>query len=587
MGLIDEIKARADIIQIISAYVPLKKAGKDYKGLCPLHGEKTPSFTVSAEKQLFHCFGCGAGGDLIRFVSLIEKIDTAETVRRLADRLGIERRERKAGAPAEPLRRALDMAARFYEAALAAPVGAAALAYLERRRMPPDLAKEFRIGYAPGQQDALTMRLREKGVPEDVLVRAGLTAKDENGRVRDRFRDRLMFPIMDGMGHVVGFGGRVIQDGDRRPKYLNSSENEIFHKGKLLYGYHTAREIVSSANPLVLVEGYMDVIYAQSAGLAAVAALGTALTDSQADLVARFRLPVVLAYDSDAAGRKATLRAAKSLLAKSVEVGVVMFDSGKDPAELVERGDIETLRACVCAPKDVFAFVVSAAKALNPDTATGRRQASDLVIDLASGIREPLLRQRMIQAYADGFHLGTSSSADLLKGSSPGALASDVRNRLNTARGRTADVLLGEGQSRMEWTILGVCFARADLMPIAFAQIDDDFVEADARMVWDVLAAQYERRHEIDMEEVMTAFADSTDILQKITAIRLNPPVEARLPEDGFRDMLKRIRQSNLKRRIESLRMRLREAESGKDRETVRHLLEENRELQAMITALD
>lgn len=588
MDLISEIKARTDIIQVISAYVPLKKAGKDYKALCPLHGEKTPSFTVSAEKQLFYCFGCGAGGDLIRFVSLIEKIDTAETIRRLADRLGIERRhDKNRAAPAEPLRRALELAAQFYESVRTSPAGQSAEAYLDRRQMPPDTAKKFRIGYAPDRQDALTKRLMDKGAPEDVLIKSGLTAKDDNGRMRDRFRDRLMFPILDGMGHVVGFGGRVIRDGDRRPKYLNSSENEIFHKGKLLYGYHTARDMVSAQNPPLLVEGYIDVIYAQSAGLAAVAGMGTSLTDMQAELLSRFRLTVLLAYDTDDAGRKAMLRAAKILLAKGVEVGVVEIKGGKDPAELVERGECDTLRAAAANPLDVFAHVVSAAKAMNPSTPVGRRLASDMIGELAEGIRDPLLRQRLIQAYADGFGVGASAAADLLKGVSANRLVAEVKAGTRGIQGRAADVILGEGQSRMEWAAIGVILARPDLMPAAFAEIEDDFSEPDARMVWDVLAAQYERQHEIDFEELSSAFADYPKLLERITSLRLSPPVECGLSAEGFRDLLRRLRRSRLKREIDALRARLKAAEAGKKYDEVRQLMEETQKIQGLLSAIE
>ncbi|MBI4179597.1 hypothetical protein HY522_09280 [bacterium] len=244
MDLISEIKARADIVQIIGATVPLKKAGKDFKARCPFHSEKTPSFTVSAEKQLFYCFGCGTGGDLIRFVMLIEKIDTAEAIRRLADRLGIVRPQgHSRGSAAEPLREVLELAAKFYEAALTSSHGEDARAYLAERRMPAESAAIFRVGYAPNQPDGLTRRLMDKGVTEKVLTGAGLSAPSagDSGRLQDRFRDRLMFPILDGSGRVVGFGGRVIRKTDRRPKYLNTAETEIFHKGTILYGYHAVR----------------------------------------------------------------------------------------------------------------------------------------------------------------------------------------------------------------------------------------------------------------------------------------------------------------------------------------------------------
>lgn len=581
VDLVQEIKARADIVQIISAHVPLKKAGKDFKARCPFHTEKTPSFTVSAEKQLFYCFGCGAGGDLIRFVSLIEKIDAGEAIRRLADRLGIERpRQKGQTAPSEPLRRALEMAARYFEAALQAPVGAAARGYLSRRKMPEASAKAFRIGYAPDRQDALTRRLLDKGVPEKILIDAGLTTKDADSGVkaRDRFRDRLMFPIVDGAGHVVGFGGRVIRDGDHRPKYLNSAENELFHKGKLLYGYHTAKNTVSTDAPPVLVEGYLDVIYAQSAGLSAMAALGTALTDTQADLLSRFRMPVLLAYDADAAGQKAAFRSAAMLLARDVEVGILRFPEGRDPAEMVERGESGRLAELASHPEDVFKFLVDAALGIQPNSVTGHRAAGKILGEIGSALRDEIFRQRLISAVSDRFDLSPRAAGQMVGGrASPGAGGQEG------VSGRTAALLLGEGQTRLEWTVIGVALARADLMAVAYAQIEEDFSDPEAQLLWGALAAQYERRHELDLEEIFSAFADHPKIIDRLTRLRMEKLLEANLSSDGFRDLLLRLRRSRLKRETDALHRRLKAAEAGNDREEVKRLLAEDRELQKQL----
>lgn len=586
MDLVSEIKARADIVQIISAHVPLKKAGKDFKARCPFHSEKTPSFTVSAEKQLFYCFGCGVGGDLIRFVTLIEKIDAREAIRRLADRLGIERPQASQRAhPVEPVRKALELAARFFEAALQAPVGASARAYLAGRKMPENLEKEFRIGCAPDRTDALTRRLMDRGVAKKILIEAGLSAPVSEGssNLRDRFRGRLMFPILDGGGHVVGFGGRVIKEGDRRPKYLNSAENELFHKGKLLYGYHTAKNTASRDAPPVLVEGYLDVIYAQSAGLSAMAALGTALTDTQSELLARFRLPVLLAYDTDEAGRRAAIRALKILWAKDVEAGILVFGNGKDPAEMVERGETEQLLESVSKPLDAFEFLVNTALDLFPHNVAGRRQASEMVCDAGSGLKNEILRQELIRAYANGFDLVPADAAGMLKIHAESAvrvpaLAEDVKQR-------TTSLLLAEGVRR-EWAIIGAAMAREDLMALAYAQIEDwDFEDPDGRMVWDAMAVQYERRHTVDFDELVSAFADHPGVIDRLTQVRLNPPVESKLDRRGFADLLSRQRIDRLKRQSANLRSRL-QAEAGKDREQIKRLQEEDRRIQRQMRAM-
>lgn len=587
VDLIQEIKSRADIVQIISAHVPLKKAGKDYKARCPFHAEKTPSFTVSAEKQLFYCFGCGTGGDLIRFVSLIEKIDTAETIRRLADRLGIERPSRRAGPPVEPLRRVMEMACRFYEAALQAPVGAAARAYAAKRKMPADVSKAFRIGYAPDRPDALTARLLSKGVPEKALIEAGLAAVDERGekRLRDRFRDRLMFPIVDGAGHVVGFGGRVIRDGDRRPKYLNSAENELFHKGKLLFGYHAIKTQVSESSPPVLVEGYLDVLYAQSAGLSAMAALGTALTDTQADLLSRFRLPVMLAYDADAAGRKAAVRSAGLLLSRDVTVGILLFPEGRDPAEMVERGEAEKLRQIAAGPADVFRYLVDAALSMHPQTLEGRRAALAMICETGSAIPEGLIRQKLVDAIADGFGLPPQAAARMV--GRGGRAVSDAATPQSLTSGRTEALLLGEGQSRLDWTVIGVTLARPDLLALAYAEVGEDFGDPAAQLVWNAIAAQYERRHEVDLEELYSAFEDRPDMIDRLSRMRIKAPQEAGLAPAGFKDMLRRFRRASVRRQIDALHARLKAAEAGRQEDEVKRLLEKDRELQQLLSATE
>lgn len=575
MDFIAEIKTRADIVQIVSAHVPLKKAGKDYKARCPFHSEKTPSFTVSAEKQLFYCFGCGTGGDVIRFVTLIDKVDTSEAIRRLADRLGIERPRHAGGPPpAEPLRRVMEMASRFFEAALGSPVGKDARAYLVRRKMPDAVAKKFRVGCAPARPDALTRRLMAKGVPEKMLIDLGLTAKDGRGgsMYRDRFYDRLMFPILDGGGRVVGFGGRVIREGDRRPKYLNSAENELFHKGKILYGYHTAKDMVSGQVPPVLVEGYLDVIYAQSAGLAAMAGLGTSLTEHQADLLARFGQPVLLAYDTDTPGRKATLRSAGMLLARDVMVGVLAIPGAKDPAEMVERGEADQLLESASRPGDAFKFIVESACALNPDTIPGRRAASAMVCELGRSIRDEILRQQLVRAYAEAFGIQAGDAMRMMRPS--GRAGEPVSGE------RTETLLLGGAQSRLEWTVIGVAMSRPDLMPVAYAEIQDDFAEPAARMVWDALAAQYERRHEIDVDEVLAAFADNPAVVDQLTQMRVKPMVESNMSAKDFKDMIRRLRKARLKRQIDALHTKIKAAEQGGDKHEVKRLLDEDRELQ-------
>ena len=300
---IDELTARCDIVDIVSRYVALKKSGNNYFGLCPFHNEKTASFSVAPDKQIFHCFGCGAGGGPIRFIMNIEGLDFPDAVRFLAKQYNMEvpesgenprrRQERKR------VLAALKDAARFFYAQLHSPVGAQALQYFQQRRLSRRTMGNFGLGYAPDSFHALLDAMTEKGYTKEELEAAGLIARSQNGTYYDKFRNRVMFPIIDVRGDVIGFGGRVMDDS--KPKYLNSPETMVFNKRRNLFAMNLAKKTKSEY--FLLAEGYMDVIALHQAGFdSAVASLGTALTDEQARLLTRYTQTVIVSYDADTAG---------------------------------------------------------------------------------------------------------------------------------------------------------------------------------------------------------------------------------------------------------------------------------------------
>jgi DNA primase len=313
--VLDEIRAGVDIVDLVGRFVNLKKAGVNWKGLCPFHAEKTPSFTVNPKKGIFHCFGCGVGGDAFGFLMRQDKLTFPEAVRALARQANVALpEERSAGdSGREELIRAMDLAARFYAEALARPIGARARTYLEGRGIDPDIARRFLVGYAPEGWDNLRDFLRGEGIAEEALLTAGLVIKRENGTgVYDRFRGRLMFAIRDLQGRVVAFGGRAF--GDEQPKYLNSPETPLYTKGNLLYAADVARESIRGKNRALIVEGYVDCLMAHQHGFTeTVAALGTAFTPAQLGLLHRYCDEVVTFFDADAAGQKAAERAEQLL----------------------------------------------------------------------------------------------------------------------------------------------------------------------------------------------------------------------------------------------------------------------------------
>lgn len=350
--LIDEVRKRNDIVDVISEYVTLKRAGKNYKALCPFHSEKTPSFIVSPDKQIFHCFGCGAGGDVIGFIMRIEKTSFHDAVLRLAERAGISLRDldpsslTREARERERVYRLNEIAASFYESALWSEDGSDALSYLRKRGVELSTIKLFKIGYSPPMGDALTNFMVNKGFYPEELSRAGLATVYLDGRCYDKFRGRIIFPICDERGRILGFGGRSL--GDEEPKYLNSPETIVFSKKRVLFGIDKALPFAKEMDSLVLVEGYMDMIKLYQAGIRnVVASLGTSLTEAQVNLIARHVSNVFIAYDADSAGESATVRGVSLLVNKGLKVKVLDMPPGMDPDDFVSKYGKDAFNSCI------------------------------------------------------------------------------------------------------------------------------------------------------------------------------------------------------------------------------------------------
>jgi len=343
--LLEEIRNRCDIVDIISDYVHLKPAGKGFKGLCPFHGEKTPSFMVSPEKQLFHCFGCGEGGNVFNFLMKYEKISFFEAVKMLAKKSGVslpvdEEKENILNKQKERLYKLNNLAANYYrECLFKSNQGKKIINYLKKRGINDTSVEKYRLGYAPYGWDALTNFLKKKGYSYEELIKARIINKSKiEGKYIDYFRDRIIFPIFNLSGRVIGFGGRVLDDS--LPKYINSPETLVYNKGSNLYSLNFAREDIRKKDFLIIVEGYTDVLITQQNGFNNVAAsLGTALTTKQIDLIKRFTDTVLIAYDADSAGNMATLRSLDLLVKAGLDVKVIDLPQGYDPADfLIKKG---------------------------------------------------------------------------------------------------------------------------------------------------------------------------------------------------------------------------------------------------------
>ena len=343
--LLEEIRNRCDIVDIISEYVHLKPAGKGFKGLCPFHGEKTPSFMVSPEKQLFHCFGCGEGGNVFNFLMKYEKFSFFEAVEMLAKKSGVslpvnEEKENLLYRKKERLYKLNNLAANYYrECLFRTNQGKKIINYLKKRGINDTSVEKYSLGYAPPGLDALTNFLKKNGYTYEELIKAGLIKKSKiEEKYIDYFRDRIIFPIFHLSGRVIGFGGRVLDDS--LPKYINSPETLVYNKGSNLYNLNFAKEDIRKKNYIIIVEGYTDVLITQQYEFNNVAAsLGTALTTKQIDLIKRFTDTVLIAYDADSAGNMATLRSLDLLVEAGLGIKVLALPQGYDPADfLIKKG---------------------------------------------------------------------------------------------------------------------------------------------------------------------------------------------------------------------------------------------------------
>ena len=396
-AFVARVREASDISGVVASYVSLKKKGGRYWGCCPFHQEKTPSFSVEPDKGFFYCFGCHAGGDVFKFLSLIENVAYFDAVKMQAEKLGIPLPEREKSAKElereqrfADLRKMMTMARDFFHSCLInTPYGAEGLRYLKGRGIGEDTVNGFRLGFAPDSFDKLHSAFSKRGVREELLLAGGLVAERKNGNgVYDRFRNRVMIPIADERGRVVGFGGRVLDDSV--PKYLNSPETLLFNKRKLLFGIDRAKTAIREAGAAILVEGYMDAISLAAAGIGnVVASLGTAFTVEQCRLILRYAPEIYFCYDSDEAGQKATIRAISIVRETGARARVLIVPDGKDPDEFIRKHGAESFHALMKEALSIADFQIRYALAHN-DTRTleGKNRALRAILPVlkATGV---------------------------------------------------------------------------------------------------------------------------------------------------------------------------------------------------------
>ena len=395
----ERVKQQADIVRVVGEYVRLKKSGANFTGLCPFHQEKTPSFAVHPVKQIYHCFGCQVGGDVFKFVMEMEKCTFPEAIRIVAEKCGIsipkprerspeERRENQQRSSTVEMHReaAVFFARHLHES----QEGKVAFAYLEDRGLDREATKRFGLGYSPSSGDALLRFLKQK-YPEKLLETSGLFSRDQSGRLYDRFRRRIMFPISNESGKVIAFGGRAM--GDDMPKYMNSPETPIYSKSNVLYHLDRAKESLRKNDFAILVEGYMDAIAVARAGFAnVVASCGTSLAEPQVRLLSRFTRRIVVNYDPDTAGQAATERSLLLLLEKEFDIRILALPGAADPDKFLKENGADAYRKLVSQAPSYLDYLISVARKMDRTTATGKVAALNFLMPYVQRLPDRLLR---------------------------------------------------------------------------------------------------------------------------------------------------------------------------------------------------
>lgn len=552
--IIEEVRSKNDIVDVVSQYVKLTRKGSSYFGLCPFHNEKTPSFSVTPGKQMYYCFGCGAGGNVFNFIMEYENFTFGEALKYLADRAGVElprieysREVREKAKEKSELLEINKQAAQYYYYQLRTEKGAAGYQYLSGRGLTEETMRSFGLGYSDKFSDGLYRYLKSKGYKDDRLRESGLFNVDERHGMYDKFWNRVIFPIMDVNNRVIGFGGRVMGDG--KPKYLNSPETKIFDKSRNLYGLNVARK--TRKNYIILCEGYMDVISMHQAGFTnAVASLGTALTSGHASLLKRYTQEVLLLYDSDEAGIRAALRGIPILREAGVNSRVVDLKPYKDPDEFIKNMGAEAFEDRLNRASDSFMFRVRIAEGEFPmEEPQGQNRFFERCAEMLLELKDELERNLYIDAIVKNY------------GGRYGISSEDLRRRVNTLamKGTPAEHRLQPKTGSQEKKKKDTASAQAQKLmltwlvsyPKVFDKVTqylspEDFTVPLYREVAEMLFEQ-KKEESVNPARLLNSFPDSEE--QREVASLFNATIHLETPkeqEQAFADTLLRIKKESL-----------------------------------------
>ena len=572
---IEEIRNRINIVDLVSEYVTLKKAGRNYLGSCPFHKEKTPSFTVNAEKQIYHCFGCGEGGNAFSFLMKISNMTFPEAVRHLAGKLGIVLPDREYTAEEksrrdlrESLVRVNQIAAAFYARTLRTAAGSRGRAYLEKRGIRQDVVDTFRLGYAPEGWRALRDHLQRERVPLKHAEQAGLLVPRGDGDGYDRFRGRLMFPIEDINGHVVAFGGRIIGEGE--PKYLNSPESAVYTKGRNLYGLARAKNAIRRDDTLIVVEGYFDLLALWNAGLSnVVATLGTALTREQVDLIRRYTGSVALTFDTDQGGRAALERSMSLFLERGLKARAVVLPDGKDPDEFVTRHGKEAFLEEIRRARALVDYYIDEVIGTGLDL-DGRRDAWKAALPFIAGIADEVERGQFMHRVAE--RLGVDES--LVRKEVSRLDASQRRPEAQPARDASGPV------DPVELSLIRMMIENPGKVPEVDRQgVLACFTSGALKSLGESIVEGHRRSKAVRLADLIELVENRT-VREKLLEMSLAEDSRNEALRDRiFDNTVRKIRQRWYKEKQRDLRIRLLRAQEAGDEDLCNRLLDEKERL--------
>jgi DNA primase len=575
--LIDEVQSRADVAEVIGRYVPLRRAGRHFKANCPFHKERTPSFMVNTEKQIFHCFGCGVGGNVFSFLMQHDRLTFPEAVRELAEHVGVRIPEQAAASgdgSSEVLAALMEKICRYFERTLLEPSsGRSARAYLERRGVSAKAREAFRVGLAPAGWDGLLRAATSAGVPVAQLEAAGLIIKGKSGSHYDRFRHRLIFPIMDARSRIVGFGGRSLEG--QEPKYLNSPETALYTKGRHLFGLPQAKDAMVRLKTAVVVEGYFDCVVLWDAGVAhAVSPLGTAMTSDQARLLKRYVDDVVLAFDADAAGEQATLRGIDLLVEAGLQVRIASLPEGVDPDECVRSLGRERFERLLAEQSlNLFDFLVQTARRRLPGRlAEDKVRAAQFVLPTIAKVPNAMLRREYVRLLADRLQLDESAVAEELTKVQPRPAVSSGTG-LPPPQDRPGAMMRtsggGSGAERMLTALVLDDPSRWERVepPLAVDEIADPHLRAILLTACS-LGAEGRAVTPAHVVSRLPHAAQGALVAELVELARATASKDA-----AFDEALRRVRAGVRRRELSNLRDQLREAQASGQEPEVRRLL--------------